>query len=345
MDSFDKPFRTFDELALLLRDHHGLVVEDPSEVSRVLQFIPYYDLANGYKGILMEGERFRYPFNITDLLLFHAFDRNFQNTLMAFSITIEDFFKNILAHEIARSFSVDAEEYLKEAHYVRRRQASPGRNITRAFILDRLGHIAETSPDNPTLYYREHHNHIPPWILLKNVSFSLSTNLFVLLRNPQKSMVVNSMLPGSTSWDQRFPVLLYSLTMIRKCRNIIAHNLKFSAFDSSRYMNRLSYQAMRDMISPLLLTDTELRSGGYLSGVYGYIVLSLSLMPPNLMKAALINRLISTLNMDGLGNVKDMHEVAEGIKRIYLNGLHIPINLDKRLLEYLKGMFQPSKSL
>ena len=230
---FDKPFRTFEELAVLLRDEHGLAIGNIEETVQVLRFIPYYDLVNGYKDVLMDGERFRYPFNITDLLLFHSFDRNFQSSLMSFGTTVEDYFKNVLAYVIAKNFSVSEEKYLDERHYSRK-HSHTGNNITRHDVLDRLRKICVQSMDDPTLYYRNHHNHIPPWILLKNASFSLATNLLVILPPAQKQEVVDIMLPGSKPWDLRYTVLLYSLTMIRKCRNIIAHNLKFSAFDSSK---------------------------------------------------------------------------------------------------------------
>lgn len=112
---FDKPFRTFEELAVLLRDEHGLAIGNIEETVQVLRFIPYYDLVNGYKDVLMYGERFRYPFNITDLLLFHSFDRNFQSSLMSFSTTVEDYFKNVLAYVIAKIFLFQKKSTLMSA--------------------------------------------------------------------------------------------------------------------------------------------------------------------------------------------------------------------------------------
>lgn len=337
---FDKPFRTFEELAVLLRDEHGLAIGNIEETVQVLRFIPYYDLVNGYKDVLMDGERFRYPFNITDLLLFHSFDRNFQSSLMSFSTTVEDYFKNVLAYVIAKNFSVSEEKYLDERHYSRK-HSHTGNNITRHDVLDRLRKICVQSMDDPTLYYRNHHNHIPPWILLKNASFSLATNLLVILPSAQKQEVVDIMLPGSKPWDLRYTVLLYSLTMIRKCRNIIAHNLKFSAFDSSKYMNSLNKQVLRSFISPNLLSTLEIRRGKYLTGIYGYIVLSLSLMPNGIFKAGLINRLAQALDMDGLANIKPMTRIVQNIRTIYFDGHHLPQDLQMRLLNYLKQTLPP----
>lgn len=331
---FDKPFHTFEELAVLLRDEHGLTIGNINEASRILQFIPYYDLVNGYKDVLMNGEKFRYTFTITDLLLFHSFDRNFQSSLMSYSTTIEDYFKNVLAYVIAKNFSVLEKEYLSEKHYLRK-HSHPGNNITRHDVLDRLRKICMQAMDNPTLYYRTRHNHIPPWILLKNISFSLATNLLVILPPAQKQEIVDIMIPGSKPWDLRYAVLLYSLTMIRKCRNIIAHNLKFSAFDSSKYMNYLNKQVLRSFVSPSLLSTLEIRHGKYLSGIYGYIVLSLSLMPDGIFKVGLINRLVHALTMDGLSHSKQMSQVVKNIRKIYFDGHKLPQDLQTRLLNYV----------
>lgn len=55
---YDKPFKSFKELALCLQNEHGLMVDDVNQAAYILQFLPYYDLVNGYKEILMTGEVF-----------------------------------------------------------------------------------------------------------------------------------------------------------------------------------------------------------------------------------------------------------------------------------------------
>lgn len=337
---YDKPFKSFKELALCLQNEHGLMVDDVNQAAYILQFLPYYDLVNGYKEILMTNDHFKLPLKISDLAFFHSLDHNFQGSLISFSISIEDYFKNILAYVIAKSFSVSEGDYLDESHYIRRKPLGAGKTITRHAILGNLKAIAADTHDNPTFYYRKNHNHIPPWILLKNTSFSLSTNLFVLLPSKQKEEVVDFMIPGGAPWDVRYQILLYSLTMIRKCRNVIAHNLKFTSFDSSRYMNNLDQKALRKLISPILLTDEEIKYSTYLSGIYGYIVLSLSIIPKGITHVLLVNRLHGAMTMDGIFSGSNLSDSLGKIKEIYFSGVHLPQDVESRLNSYFVKMYE-----
>lgn len=58
---YDKPFKSFKELALCLQNEHGLMVDDVNQAAYILQFLPYYDLVNGYKEILMTNDHFKWP--------------------------------------------------------------------------------------------------------------------------------------------------------------------------------------------------------------------------------------------------------------------------------------------
>lgn len=334
MDNYDKPFKTFDELLDVLEHDHGLVIPDRKIAKNILEFIPYYDLANGYKEILMDKEHFRNGINMGGLFLFHLLDHDFQNALFAYSVTIEDYFKNILAYVIAESFGVDHHEYLKYNHYVSKKSLGKNTDTRRDRILPSIMRTAETSLDNPTLYYRQHHNHIPPWILLKNTTFNMATKLFQILKRDQRKAVLDFMIPTAQEPEQRYPVLLYALTNIRKCRNTIAHNLKFTSFNCGRYMNRLNKGVLRQLISSTLLTDKELDNYKFLDGVYGYIILSLSLVPSSITRVLMIRQLLSTLLFDP--SLKQFSSLNAVIPPLYYKGLNLPPDLAGRLDKYLK---------
>ena len=334
---YDKPFKTFDELVNLLEQEHGLDVPDHDVAKQVLQFIPYYDLVNGYKDILMTQDKYTVATTISDLYLFHTFDRDFQKALFDLSVMIEDYFKNILAYTIAGSFGVDEADYLLFSNYLVKRGTAGKHSVRRDIVLPTLRNIANTSYDNPTLYYRNNHNHIPPWILLKNTTFSLSTNLFVLLKRPQKQEILDFMLPVNRAWNQRFPVLLYILTMVRKCRNTIAHNLKFTSFNCGRYMNNLDRQSLRELIPVSLLSDAELNRWSYLDGIYGYIILCISMIPNNLSKAMMINSLLNAIEINPLLS-GEFQGTGDVIRQKYFSGTDIPLDIKDRLLLYLQEL-------
>lgn len=333
---YDKPFKTFDELLDVLSQRHNLKIQDSEIAKGIITFIPYYDLVNGYKEILMDGEKFSDGIDAMTLFLFHVFDHDFQNALFAPSVSIENYFKNILAYVLAESFGVSIDEYLSYSHYLTRRRLGVNSEVRRDKVIPKLKDIALHTPDNPTKFYRHHHNHIPPWILLKNVSFSQSVDLLRLLKRPEKSKVLDFMIPIHDSPVNRYPILLYTLTIVRRCRNTIAHNLKFTSFDCSRYINNLSKGCLRQLISPYLLSDEELNSYKYLNGIYGYIVLSLSLIPDKITKMLVVHRLLSTFLLKNDGILFSPAETE--IRSKYFEGLNIPSDIRERLLSFVNDL-------
>lgn len=332
---YDKPFKTFDELLDVLFQRHNLNIPDSEIAKGIITFIPYYDLVNGYKEILMDGEKFSDGTDAMTLFLFHVFDHDFQNALFAPSVSIENYFKNILAYVLAESFGVSTDEYLRYSHYLPKRRLGNA-EVRRDRIIPKLKDIAFHTPDNPTKFYRNHHNHIPPWILLKNVSFSQSIDLLRLLKRTEKNKILEFMIPIHESPVDCYPVLLYTLTIVRRCRNTIAHNLKFTSFDCSRYMNNLSKKSLRKFISPLLLSDEELDTYKFLGGIYGYIILSLSLIPDKITKMLIVHRLLSTFLLKNDGILFSPVEVK--IRSKYFEGLNIPSDIRERLLAFVNNL-------
>lgn len=167
-----------------LQDFHHLACLDPAWDASVLQLVPYYDLINGYKELFMSGDKFKPGISFEYLYFFHAFDHSLQNILFEFSVIIENYFKNNLAHVISRDFGVDVGDYLSYKNY----RSSRG-GVRFDDIFSKIAAIYQKTPshsiDEPTRHYVLHHNHVPPWILMKNVTFSNSINLFSLMKSPQ----------------------------------------------------------------------------------------------------------------------------------------------------------------
>lgn len=312
---YDKPFKTFDELVCYLETVHGLRITNGDAerkyIASVLHMIPYYDLVNGYKDCFMEDDQFRSDVVFPDLLLFYSFDRGFQNVIFPFSIMVEDYFKNILAYIMARDFGVHQDEYLDKRNYVtssgkiiykelykrirsvyeRRKRDEHGRYLIPAeYQFKDLEYI-----DEPTRHYVDKHNHIPPWILLKNVKFSSATNLFRLMKSEQKKEISQLMISADIPVDQKIQILIYALTLIRMCRNHMAHNLKFISFSAEKYSRGLSRKALSKWIPRELVSRGELERGRGISDVYAYIIFSLALIPDSFHKILLLSRLSAYL--------------------------------------------------
>ncbi len=351
---YDKPFKTFNELVHYLETEHGLkIINGDAErkyISSILHMIPYYDLVNGYKGCFMENDQFCSDVVFPDLLLFYSFDRGFQNAIFPFSIMVEDYFKNILAYVIARDFGVHQNTYLDERHYV----TSSGtliykklhqriRSIYESRKCDENGQFLIPAEyqfkdlkyiDEPTRHYVDHHDHIPPWILLKNVTFSSATNLFRLMKKKQKSEIAQLMIHADIPVDQKIQILIYALTLIRTCRNYIAHNLKFISFSAKKYSGGISRKALSEWIPRELVSSKELKHGRNISDIYAYIFFSLALIPDSFHKFLLLSRLSDYLQFMLDTNSRLPLWQKTYIK--YIEATNLPLDLHNRLITYRK---------
>mgnify|MGYP000850032132 CR=1 FL=1 len=89
--------------------------------------------------------------------------------------------------------------------------------------------LSFSTKDQPTKYYEDNHNHIPPWILFKNVYFNSVIDLFTFLNKNMQLQIVNdySLLKKMNIKNEfKTKNLKKMLTIIRKFRNKIAHNAK-----------------------------------------------------------------------------------------------------------------------
>lgn len=292
--NYDKPFKTFEEQIEHLKKIKKLNFRDERLAMTTLQAIPYYDLINGYKDIFMEkdSEFFRQDITFEYLTVFHHFNHTLQSVLFKYSVYAENIFKNNLAYIISKEFGVHQNEYLNLNCYINPKNKYKRKQ--RDKIISRIKKIASDCSDNPTKYYIENHNHIPPWILFKNITFGDSIELYKLLSSSHKKEIANLIFYFEIEDNQKSDTLISALTIIRKFRNKIAHNLKFVTYRTKDYF--LKKECLPPQFLDTLLKDyTE-----YLNSPFAMII-ALTLLIPS---PALFLEL-----------VKDIHYVFSGFNR------------------------------
>lgn len=227
----DKPYKTVDELISLLIER-GLYIGDKQFAKEALSSLSYYDLINGYKNFFMRNDRFIKGTSIEELYDFRIFDLEMQNILIKYSMLVENRFKNILAQYLAKHCGVHQDEYLDNFHYAIGNKPKDKfdntlkdiRDAYQKYMPDELHKI-----DQPTQHYVKRHNHIPPWILFKNVTFSSTIDLFSFLNGRAKQDISYELL-GTRRPEIDYKLALGCLYTVRKFRNSIAHNLNFIGF-------------------------------------------------------------------------------------------------------------------
>lgn len=242
--NYDKPFKTLDEQIQLLEDRN-LRIPNKNFAREALLTVSYYDLINGYKEYMMTGNKFKPQVSIDYLFLFHLFDKNFQNIIFKNSTIIENILKTKIAYVLSKNIGVDITDYLNPKEYKFAYKALTFYNLKEQFDSvylrpDKSGSltIPKDAPfiPQPTRHYLQNHNHLPSWIILRNVSFGNAINLFRLIKTTNKNEIADLLLPNcSANNKDKINFLVAALSLIREFRNRVAHNLKFITYTSNKY--------------------------------------------------------------------------------------------------------------
>lgn len=264
----DKPFLTLDQLLLHLKIDYNLIIEDETFAKNAIMKFSYYDLINGYQDVLMKNGKFRKGISIKFLYLFHLFDKDLQNILFKHSIMVENYFKNIMAYYLSKHCGVNFEEYLSSKYYFANHAGVNFSELRNKIIGYSI--YGEGSKQQPIRHYLNKHNHVPAWILFKNIDFGKSINLFTLLRNPMKMDIANKLLPYNLSSSEKIEFIIHSLNLIRKFRNKIAHNLKFVTYKVTK--DPLSDKVLSTILPKILYNSPERQANRGIKDVYAFIL-------------------------------------------------------------------------
>ena len=223
---YDKPFLTYEQQINRLWSKYSITQSiDPRIDKTLLESISYYDLVNGYQDCFINNPDIK-SLSLIDLFYFKVFDMNFQNILFKYSVFAENSFKTKLAYILSKNYGEHIDNYLNIHNFSSSRRNRSGLNSTLKKIRDVL-----LKDDEPTKHYRDNHNHIPAWILFKNVNFNNCINLHTFLRKDVKLTLIKRFFEVSSfSNDDYFRLFKGFISIVRKFRNKIAHNAKFITY-------------------------------------------------------------------------------------------------------------------
>lgn len=333
-EEYERPYLSISEQIKYLRVDKKLHIDDDNFAAQVLSNVSYYTLVNGYKNKFTDENEIFYPnVKFSDLYTAYLLDSELNAIILKSILFIERELKSHLAHVIARdfgvyadsSFSVDKNDskktivqigkkeidgYLSYEHY-----SHAGYCIN---ILKKLKRtLIEPRENSTTLYYKQNHNHIPPWILVNDLSFGTTILWFRILPAQQKQEIATAIFPysDSVSIQKRTDILLNMLQLIAEYRNLIAHgNRTFTTMIS--YF--LSYKDIKKFSNDIVLKKSEYRKGIGKNDFYAAVIAILFLTnlsnPYMLFKTSLSNILskYSSMQIGGL-NIYELLNIPDNI--------------------------------
>lgn len=253
----DKPYQTYEERIAILK-YRKLGFSDPSSAEFILSNYSYYDIINGYKECFMiDDDTYKDDLTIEDICDFHRLDKSVQNILFLYSTYVENHYKTALSEIVAKNISADNKIYISRNSFSladREKLKSVLYHLNKECNEGRVDKI-----DDPTKYYLKNHNHVPPWILFKNITFSTCIDMGQILRKLDKRELVSTMIKININRDYKNDFLFDALTTVRKFRNAIAHNLKFITMRMPLQQQISFKQVLGEYKGTLLFDD---RDGG-----------------------------------------------------------------------------------
>lgn len=313
----DKPFLTFDEQIEKLKNDYNLIINDYEFALEALSSLSYYDLINGYQSIYMINGKYIDGITMEQLYSTHILNKNIQGVLLKYATYVENSFKTLLSHVIAKNFTEHQDKYLDIKKY--KKSHKPAQKEKLKKVLSKMIYICKTCEDTPTSHYRINRNHIPPWILFRNVSFSNTTDLFKFLKTEEKEdffAFVTMFNTDILNFEDKVNISLSALKIIRKFRNIIAHNLNFLTYRETS----LNKKANTLFVSSLILEkEINVTRNDIWAMVIAMVIF--------LNNKYIVQNFLAELN-------SFMQSGGELVK-IYCGVTGIPLDFEKRINKYL----------
>ena len=332
-ENYSKPFKTYEEQLKILKKRYKLNISDDKFALKLLKTVSYYDLINGSKECFFKEneEIFEEGVDINHLFSFKILDRNIQNILFKYSVYVENTFKTNLAYTLAKNYGIEIEKYLDENNFkiFSNSDRMDKRNKTLEIIKE-----AQFLENNPTFHYKKNHNHIPPWILFKNVNFTDSIDLFTFFKRKDKLEIVKEYFEQdiqNNEADEMIELLKTTISIVRKFRNKIAHNAKVITYKTE---NRITLRNLIPNIPSNFIYRTDYRNNIGINDLFAMISSLILLLNNDVLALHLSQELrvvfdtTNTLNALLIEKYKKVTNLPNDIEK----------RLDKLIMEFNKRL-------
>ncbi|WP_283596337.1 Abi family protein [Ligilactobacillus aviarius] len=278
----DKPFMPIDEQINQLKNDRRLLFQSEELAKKELIRYGYYEIINGYKEHFMVDESDDskgFKDNVTFDHIFALFnlDTQLRKEVMACLELFEANLRQVLSYTVAEQISDNQDGYLKRYHYNTGRKFYNKRKKKYCYPIDSLlNKLKRTTKSNnePFKHYRDEHDNIPPWIIVKDISFGNLIWWFRLLKRNEKHLVISRMMNLPLEFiDNDISRMVGSiLDIYLNYRNTAAHGGRIYNHKSSKH--KLPYI---EILHKQLNVNPAMYRQGYGQSRFGTLLKTLSL--------------------------------------------------------------------
>lgn len=292
MSHVDKPFmQTQDQLNILKERNLNIITEESAKNS--LRNYGYYEIINGYKQRFMidpndDKAGFKPGSNFEHIFALYTLDNEIRNAIRDSLEAFEQTFKQALAYVIARDISEDQRRYTAKTHYdagKSHRYRKHGHMVVsteRDYLLRKFNSILNSNFE-PFKYYRENHDNIPPWILVKGLTFGKAIYWYSLSQKSIREGVIGRLIDLDPSIVRAVDDNLQikraigdTLNLFLDYRNLSSHVGRVYNHRSERHQirNYSSFIYQNNVIAPI---SKSAFSKGYLRSSIGIVLRALNM--------------------------------------------------------------------
>lgn len=236
----DKPFRTYEELIVKLRDEKKLVIEKEDEVRVIglLKKYSYFSMISGYKALLKQADGTYMPnTRIDDILALYEFDDALRDEFFHAIQIVEKNVKSLLSYSFVARYGDNQAAYLSPASYdekVGTKNAGKRKTEIRKLVSTLFSIVIPPSDHKYIQHQWDKHGNVPLWVAVKALTLGNVSKMYSLCESSVQSDVAKEF-SAVSSED-----LVGMLDMLTRVRNVCAHNERlydFSVIDKRAIPN------------------------------------------------------------------------------------------------------------
>ena len=282
----DKPFKTIDEQLKIL-ENRNLLFLNKETARNSLKRYGYYEVINVYKDPFLKKKNddiFKNETTFEHIYALYNLDKELSRDLLQGLEQFEQNFKQSLAYVISEKISADYSLYANKDNFnlgkvyrdkKKKIVASDRDNLLKKF------HNIHNYQINPFKHYRDNHGNIPPWIMVKGLTFGQTIYWYRLSSKEIRLSVLSIMLgideniirstDSTMKYSQTFGDLL---ALYLNYRNLTAHGSRVYNYRSNKY--RLRRTPLLYNNNGIKITTKEFNDNKYRSSL-GVVLYSLSI--------------------------------------------------------------------
>lgn len=226
-------FYNYDKQLLLLKEK-GLLITNDDAAKKILKNFSYYTIINGYKDLFTNKHTYITGTRIETLYELHWIDLKLSGILFKYSLVIEKKLKSSVSYLVSNSFGITESEYLKKERYALQKY-----NMGKYYQLNRKFDDIKRN-DISAKYYNSEYTSIPPWVIVKGMSFGAIKIWYSILRSPHKQLIIQDFnIPNlSMKLDEQLDFFDRILTQVYDYRNCIAHGNRTFSLEVTKNLKR-----------------------------------------------------------------------------------------------------------